>query len=153
MWIEHHFTPVCTNSILVCPLLSPMNAILRLKESGELVAMSRDTRCRDLRVIRIVGIKKNNSQNNFSMRCETRKLKKKEIYQSRVFRDDRNVARIKCRLFVSSLRVSDFYPDDSESKHVMRINVGKTNVWQLRRMHFRTTRSVRSRIDPRASND
>lgn len=105
-----------------------MNAILRLKESGELVAMSRDTRCRDLRVIRIVGIKKNNSQNNFSMRCETRKLKKKEIYQSRVFRDDRNVARIKCRLFVSSLRVSDFYPDDSESKHVMRINVGKTNV-------------------------
>lgn len=33
-----------------------MNAILRLKESGELVAMSRDTCCRDLRVIRIVGI-------------------------------------------------------------------------------------------------
>lgn len=92
MWIEHHFTPVCTNSILVCPLLSPMNAILRLKESGELVAMSRDTRYRDLRVIRIVGIKKNNSQNNFSMRCETRKLKKKEIYQS-----PRIPRRSKCR--------------------------------------------------------
>lgn len=89
------------------------------------------------------GIKKNNSQNNFSMRCEMGKLrKKKEIYQSRVSRDGRNVARIKCRLFVSSLRVSDFYPDDPESKHVVRINVGKTNVWQLRRMHFRTTRSV-----------
>jgi len=65
-----------------------MNVILRLKESGELVAMSRDTCCRDLRVIRIVRIKKN-SQNNFSMAGNLKKIR------YRISRDDQNVARIK----------------------------------------------------------
>lgn len=57
----------------------------------------------DLRVIRIVGIKKTNSQNNFTVRCEIGVgKKKKQILKNRVSRDDRNVTRMKCRLFVSS---------------------------------------------------
>lgn len=158
MWIEHHFKPVCTNSILVCPSLSPMNAILWLKESGELVAMSRDTRCRDLRVIRIAGIKKNNRREVASRR-ETGKLKreKNSTSENRVY--------ISCLSKCQSCETSTlckfapcigFLSRWSRKRNAPReINVEKTNVWQFQRT-FSERRGAspipHSRID-HVSND